>query len=294
LFIFFSRSSPKLLDLQAYANGPVIMRFHFGILLCFLVINVSAGGTRAAYERMFVWFAYQAEIDYLWNTEGNLNNLQICHSKQGTGPRGGLTFNEFVQYTNLGTNGQSGQKPQVQVATTLQVDRTAQNLFRNRNNGWLAPRWQIPNNIIRSANGRYDNMLFEVSRVVWDIKSKGIDNSNLRSAIDAIQKVVITREIDYERYRMPALKASSDFTGSKKVTWVTDQLVIKYEAKAEKIDIPATEANNPSQPSIAQRIDTWEKNTYFADENDGVTRSNHKQAILSSQRCENMAKTGHC
>ncbi|KPM45270.1 hypothetical protein AK830_g1306 [Neonectria ditissima] len=279
------------------------MRFYFGILLSFLVVNVSAGGIRGAYECMFVWFAYQAQIDYLMQTDGDLKALQICSGQKGSTPGGTLTFNEFIEYTNRGPNGVSNTNPNVPDADTLQGDKTAQNLYGHKT--WLANRWKVPNNIIRSANGKYDTMMLEVSRVVWDIQSKGILNTNIRSAIDAIQKVVISREIDYEKYRMPAMKADPAFTDRNQVTWVTDQLVLRTEKSAEKIDIVDTQAKNPAQPNIAQRIDTWEKTTYFADSTPakgsngnpttkGQVASNHKRAVVNSQRCEKVAKTGHC
>ncbi|KAH6871570.1 hypothetical protein B0T10DRAFT_500489 [Thelonectria olida] len=270
------------------------MRFFFGILLCFLVVNVSAGGIRGAYERMFVWFAYQAQIDYLMQTDGHLDHLEICPTEEGTGRENTLTFNEFIQYTNLAADGTKAPMPSVKEAVTLQVDKTAQSLYSHK--GWLENRWQVPGNIInmKGTGGGYDRMMLEVSKVVWGIKNNGIDNTKLRNAIDAIQKVVISREIDYEKYRMPAMKADPAFTGQNKVTWVTDQLVLRSEPKAEKLDIVDTQAKNPGISGLAKKIDTWEKTTYFADKTDGPNRSRHKRAVMNSQRCVNMATTGSC
>ncbi|KAL7960289.1 hypothetical protein V8C34DRAFT_303128 [Trichoderma compactum] len=75
------------------------MKISLCLVICLLAIKATAGGIRNAYERMFVWYAYQAEIEYAREKHKtfSINNLQICPGKDGSGKDHTLTFGEFLE-----------------------------------------------------------------------------------------------------------------------------------------------------------------------------------------------------
>ncbi|OQE36107.1 hypothetical protein PENCOP_c012G03168 [Penicillium coprophilum] len=89
------------------------MKLPFVLCLFTIVSTVFAGGIRGAYERMFIWYAYQAQIDGLMKTYGNLDALTICPYDVGSGREETLLFNEFIEVTNRESNADRGAIPPI-------------------------------------------------------------------------------------------------------------------------------------------------------------------------------------
>jgi hypothetical protein len=77
------------------------MRLCFAAVLSFLLSLAAAGGIRGAYERLFIWYAYQAQLEHLRVIgDTKFEGLTICPHDYGTRDDGTLTFNEFIEVCN--------------------------------------------------------------------------------------------------------------------------------------------------------------------------------------------------
>ena len=98
------------------------MRFSFALLLSCLSTGVLAGGIRGAYERMFIWYVYQAHITDLDWRYSSVDDIEILRDGFGTAkPHGTLTFNEFIEYVNRPRNAKPGTIPSVSNSRTPEV-----------------------------------------------------------------------------------------------------------------------------------------------------------------------------
>ena len=268
------------------------MNLSLALVLCFLIVNAAAGGVRGAYERIFIWYAYQAEIEYLTEKDGNLNNLRICPTEYGSGPQGTLTFNEFIEYTNREGNSK-GPIPQIlRPGQELNVDRVANAMWK-RQPEWLKSRWPRPQNM--HINGpSYNDLLKEIANEVDKFKGTlGTNNKNIQAATRAVDLVEKTRLVDYEKYRIPELLKSPDFTGENKVNWVFDNYQFSGMSNPKAINMEATEEENPGK-DVKNRVSNWEQSVYFnsKDLEENEVRKGHKNAWFQSYKVANFVVTG--
>ncbi|KAL5362440.1 hypothetical protein BJX96DRAFT_177153 [Aspergillus floccosus] len=274
------------------------MRLSFSIVFFYLSTIVLAGGLRGAYERLFLWYAYQAEVEMLNQRDGNLNRLTICPSEYGSGKDGTLTFNEFIEVTNRNGINTKGTIPSISTSLTPPVDSTAQRMAKR--DDWVRDTWQNTKTVI---SGTVYNTIFErAAKVVWQAKAIiGSNHPSILRATDAIQKVVISRKIDYEEWRMPAMESAPEFTGENKVKFETWEVVLASYGDAREFDLDLTIQNNKGQENIAQRVDDWVQR-YHSDtapsrdgtKTEGEVRSGHFNALRKAQRAESMVLRGSC
>jgi hypothetical protein len=129
-----------------------------------------------------------------------------------------------------------------------------------------------------------------------DMIYENAENDFVLKATRAIQMVVISRKIDYEKHRMPELKAT--FPDVKFVTW---DLQMQAEPRAQDLDLQATIDANPSEDNLSQRIEDWERQ-YHADvtprpggrTTEGEFRLAHWNAIKAAKSAENRVVQGGC
>ncbi|KAG7417318.1 hypothetical protein DER46DRAFT_696418 [Fusarium sp. MPI-SDFR-AT-0072] len=274
------------------------MRLSFGLILLFFIVNALAGGIRGAYERMFVWYAYQANIDFLENgLQGkdklNLDNLEICKGQSGSGRHGTMTFKEFVGFTNRDSKGKT---PSLARWRDLPdnnppyYDKTAQALLDKG----ATSNWVKTADIVEDATS-YTKLLPEVSKVVYGFSnSLPGDNSNLRKARICIGQVEKTRQVDYDRYRIPAMKASPDFKDYK-IEPLQLVLGTKQGSSTAILDLDVVAQDNNVKPSdFKKKVRNWETNTFFKDPVNGPKASSHLSALKGSKRAVRLAETGSC
>lgn len=275
------------------------MRLSFGLILLFFTFNALAGGIRGAYERMAVWYAYQANIDFL---EGglkgtdklNVNKLEICQGQSGKGRHGTMTFEEFILFTN---RDEKGVVPSPRRGWNLPgssptyYDRTAQNLVDKRA---MSKKWYGTRGIIKSA-GSYVNLLPAVSRAVYKFsQSLPGDNINVRNSRLCVEKVVQTRQVDYDKYRIPAMKASAEFKDLKIEPY---ELVLgtKKGSSTAVLDLDAVAAdNNLNAATFQQKVDDWEDNVLPKDPVYGKEAPGHAASLRASKMALSVANTGTC
>ncbi|RSL54092.1 hypothetical protein CEP54_010085 [Fusarium duplospermum] len=287
------------------------MKLSLGCLLFFLSVYVIAGGIGGAYERIFIWFAYQATIDAWEKDQGkvNVNDLDICKGQKGSGRHGTLKYNEFIQFTNkFERNGQTT-LPTLKAFTPPDgnIDRAAQNLL---DNGGVRPTWFSTRDVVQGAN-TYDNLVRATGGVLWDAKGylddNGAKNNFVTKAEDAVHKVVQCRTVAYDFYRIPEMKKYTDFEKYKIEPFYYNLGTVKGSQNAY-IDIPQmAHDNGVSEATLRQEIADFEKNHLFQDQTGsgqydrsgnektkGQSASGHKRAIEGAEDGESIAKTGSC
>ncbi|KAF5631722.1 hypothetical protein F52700_6644 [Fusarium sp. NRRL 52700] len=274
------------------------MRLSLGLLLLFFVINALAGGIRGAYERMFIWYAYQANIDLLETSlQGkdklNLDNLEICKGQTGSGRHGTMTFKEFIGFTNRDAQGRT---PSLARWRDLPdnnppyYDRTAQALLDKR----ATSMWFKTEDIVQHATS-YTKLLPEVGNVVYELgNSLPGDNSNIRKARVCIGQVEKTRQVDFDRHRIPALKASPEFKDYK-IEPLQLVLGTKQGTSTAVLDLEVIAQDNNVKPAdFKKKVKNWENKTFFTDPVNGLTARKHKSALKSAKEAVSIAETGSC
>jgi hypothetical protein len=218
------------------------------ILLLFLVTNVLAGGLRGAYERLFIWFAYQAENEWLEQNPGAQRRIM-------PGRQHPLTFIQFIDWSNTG--GGPWVRPADIKDGDVTVARTAGALVGKRQ---VAGTWQVTREVIHGAG--YDAMLRGVGQVVYTMKTTGnnplpADNPNIIAATQALDNVVNARSVDYEKYRMPEMRSALEFQG---IQWGGWNVQFSSEGRAWKLDLQETldlNAGRRDPMELARQIDDW-------------------------------------
>jgi hypothetical protein len=275
------------------------MKLSLGLILLFLVVNALAGGIRGAYERMSIWYAYQANIDVLeGNLKGtdklNVDKLEICQGQSGKGRHGTMTFEEFILFTNRDAKGvvppprRGWNLPE---GSPTYYDRTAQNLLDKRA---VSQKWYGTRGIIKSA-GSYVVLLPEVSKALYKYsQSLPGDNINLRNSRLCVEKVVQTRQVDYDLYRIPAMKASAEFKDLKIEPY---ELVLgtKKGSSTAVLDLNEVAADNNINPTVfKQKVNDWEDNVFPKDPIYGQKAQGHLGSLRGSKRALRLANTGKC
>ncbi|RBQ72287.1 hypothetical protein FVER14953_20616 [Fusarium verticillioides] len=275
------------------------MRLSLGLILLFFIFNALAGGIRGAYERMSIWYAYQANIDllegYLKGTDKlNVNKLEICSGKSGSGRHGTMNFEEFILFTNRDAKGvvpaprRGWNLPQ---SSPTYYDRTAQNLVDKRA---MSHKWYGTRGIIKSAKS-YVNLLPEVSGAPYKFgQSLPGNNINVRNSRLCVEKVVQTRRVDYDLYRIPAMKASAEFKDLKIEPY---ELVLgtKKGSSTAVLDLDAVAAdNNLNAAAFQQKVNDWEDNVFPKDPIYGLHAKGHAGSLRASKEAFNLANTGTC
>ncbi|KAK4085280.1 uncharacterized protein Triagg1_270 [Trichoderma aggressivum f. europaeum] len=267
------------------------MKISLCLAICLLTIEATAGGIRGAYERMFVWYAYQAEIEYAREKHKtfSINNLQICPRKEGSGKDQTLTFGEFLELSNRNGNAQ-GATPKLTSKGTLW--KTAGAILDLQGRYAMKPRWKTPSNIAPSAKNSYTDMLKEVAKVLAKCKKEmGNDGSNAKLASGALNELTNWRKADYDLHRVPALKKDPNF---KKIEWEFWTIQVPGEEKKMKniwnkhINWQATADNAANSwyeniADIKKHVLDWERNTYFQGP-EGARAKKHKNAIAEVQK----------
>ncbi|KAJ4315420.1 hypothetical protein N0V84_008367 [Fusarium piperis] len=287
------------------------MKLPLGFLLFFLSVYVIAGGIGGAYERIFIWFAYQATIDarFADTKQVDVNKLDICRGQKGKGRHGTLDYNEFIQFTNRFERNGAITLPTLKVFTPPDnnIDRAAQNLL---DNGGVRPMWFSTNDVVQGA-GSYDGLVRAAARVLWDAKGylpdNGAKNNFVIKAEDAVHKVVQCRTVAYDFFRIPEMKKYSGFDKYKIEPFNYNLGTVKGSQNAY-IDIPQmAHDNGVSEETLRQEFDDFEKNHFFKDQTGsgqydrngvektkGQSAQGHKVAIEGAEDGESIAKTGSC
>jgi hypothetical protein len=236
--------------------------------------------------------AYQAQIEGLLSKFGNLDALTICPLSFGSGREGTLTFNEFIGLSNGEYNGPENNIPSITDNQRPDVDRMANILHKG--SSLMKNTWPGTQNIVQSTG--YIGMLEHAGKVVWEWREVAVSQDSALKATRAIQMVVKSRQIDYERYRMPELEAH--FSDVKFVTW---DLQLQAAPNAKELDLAATIENNPGVNDLADKINSWVE-AYHGDtslvpgssKTKGANRLSHLNAMKAAQRTETFAIQGHC
>ncbi|KAJ4215856.1 hypothetical protein NW759_009715 [Fusarium solani] len=287
------------------------MKLSLGFLLFFLSVYVIAGGIGGAYERIFIWFAYQATIDawYADEKKVDVNKLDICRGKKGNGRYGTLNYNEFIQFTNKFDRNGAITLPALKsfTAPDNNIDRAAQNLL---DNGGVRPTWFSTRDVVQGAN-TYDSLVRKAGGVLWDAKGylpeNGAKSNFVIKAEDAVHKVVQCRTVAYDFYRIPEMKKYPGFEKYKIEPFYYNLGTVKGSQNAY-IDIPQmAHDNGVSEATLRQEIADFEKNHLFQDQTDsgqfdrngvektkGKSAEGHKWAIEGAEDGEKIAKTGSC
>ncbi|KAG5746619.1 hypothetical protein H9Q69_003839 [Fusarium xylarioides] len=274
------------------------MRLSFGLILLFFVVNALAGGIRGAYERMYVWYAYQANIDLLENgLQGkdklSLDNLDIYKGQTGSGRHGTMTFKEFIGFTNRDAKGRT---PSLSKWRDLPdnnppyYDRTAQALLDKK----ATAMWFKTEDIVEHATS-YTKLLPEAGGVVYGLSnSLPGDNSNIRKALVCIGQVEKTRQVDFDRYRIPAMKDSPEFKDYK-IEPLQLVLGTKQGSSTAVLDLDVIAQDNNVKPAdFKKKVKNWENKTYFTDPANGSIARKHFSALKSAKQAVRIAETGSC
>ncbi|KAF9766578.1 hypothetical protein IL306_000999 [Fusarium sp. DS 682] len=274
------------------------MRLSLGLFFLFFIVNVSAGGIRGAYERMFVWYAYQANIDMLekdlkGKDKLNLDGLEICKGQSGSGRHGTMSFQEFIGFTNRDAKGKTPSPARwksLPNGNPPRFDQTAQLLLDKG----ATSNWEKMTEILPSANS-YTKLLPEISKVVYKFsQSLPADNGNISRARASVGQVEKTRQVDYDRYRIPAMKASPEFK---------DYVIKPYQivlgtvkgSSTELLDLSVLAQDNELKLSNVKRtVGDWERKTFFNDPINGPIAKRHEGALKASSRAVRIATTGSC
>ncbi|PNP52629.1 hypothetical protein THARTR1_06794 [Trichoderma harzianum] len=275
------------------------MKISLCLAICLLTIQAAAGGIRGAYERLFVWYAYQAEIEYARGKHKtfSINDLQICPGKKGKGKDDTLTFGEFLELSNRNGNARAA-LPKVGLKGSL--GETAGAILGLNGRYAMKPRWETPNNIVPSAKNRYTNMLKEVAKVLAKCKKElGNNSKDIGLASEALDRVNEWRLADYDLNRVPALKKDPNF---KKIDWKFWTIKKPKGGQNmdhiwnEHIDWQGTVDNAANSwyediADIEKHVLDWERNTYFQGP-DGARAKTHKNAIVEVQKAINISNNG--
>ncbi|KAH0491202.1 hypothetical protein TgHK011_002643 [Trichoderma gracile] len=264
------------------------MRVSLCLGVCLLIVHAIAGGIRGAFERLYVWWAYQAEIEYAHKVfdSFDVSKLQICHGQRGTGPGGTLTFSEFLEFSNRQGNTRGAVTDKTFDPSS--IGDTADKLLKLEGQYQLQERWPSPTNIISSSRGRYTNMLDEVSKVLSTCKQGLGDRGSIGSALDAFTRVIEWRKVDYDKHRFPALKNSKDFEAIKDWRfWIVGGERDNKGLWRKHIDFETTIASAQNSgykdiENLESHVLDWERTTYFKG-TDGATASRHKHTIVAIQ-----------
>ncbi|KAJ3456751.1 hypothetical protein MRS44_016774 [Fusarium solani] len=264
------------------------MKLSLGFLLFFLSVYVIAGGIGGAYERIFIWFAYQATIDawYADEKKVDVNKLDICRGKKGNGRYGTLNYNEFIQFTNKFDRNGAITLPALKsfTAPDNNIDRAAQNLL---DNGGVRPTWFSTRDVVQGAN-TYDSLVRKAGGVLWDAKGYLPRMAPRATSIPEMKKYP-----GFEKYKIePFYYNLGTVKGSQNAY----------------IDIPQmAHDNGVSEATLRQEIADFEKNHLFQDQTGsgqfdrngvektkGKSAEGHKWAIEGAEDGEKIAKTGSC
>ena len=285
------------------------MRFFFALILSCLSTGVLAGGIRGAYERMFIWYVYQAHIADLDWRDSNVDNIEILRNGFGTvKPHGTMTFNEFIEYVNRPKGAKKGEVPSVSNSRMPEVTKTALELLNKR----LVPDWPNPSAVIGSARS-YNDLLPEVAKVASRTREANKADAQpsvhalLDEALKAMDNVIDQRLADYERFRYDPLTKAKEFEG---LRWSSREVSVDNgpkEPKSQKVvNVEATILGNPNWPDIdklGEKIQKWERDVFFTDKTpsdipkykkDGKTlgdvRSSHNNAVSQAKQAREMFK----
>ncbi|OIW29064.1 hypothetical protein CONLIGDRAFT_670773 [Coniochaeta ligniaria NRRL 30616] len=284
------------------------MRFPILLALFFLTTTAVAGGIRRSFEIMTLWYTYQARIEELWASEGNLNNLDIIPIQFGRGPHGTLTFNQFVEYVARRPNTLPRTPPFYFVAENNlapDISRTANNMWmnvqkRNLDIPALWDNWQTTDGQYRIIKGArsYKGLMEQIGNIIWDMSQSGHlagDNPNIARARDALEMVRVNRQFDYDRFYVPAVKAAPEFAG---VTWKEGTPISQRgeEGKSPVLWLEQTLEANSNRPDLDDELISWREHTYFAepDEDEGVHRRRHWVTYEMVRQAGEIATTGVC
>ncbi|EGR51450.1 uncharacterized protein TRIREDRAFT_104354 [Trichoderma reesei QM6a] len=264
------------------------MRVSLCLSVCLLILHAIAGGIRGAFERLYIWWAYQAEIEYAHKVfdSFDVSKLQICHGQRGSGPGATLTFAEFLELSN-----RQGNTKGAVTSKTFKPDSigsTAEIMLKLTGQYQMQERWPRPTNIISSSQGRYTDMLDEVSNVLSKCKQDLGDSRSINLALDAFTRVIRWRKADYEKHRFPALKSNKDFEAIKEWRfWTVGGDKRNKGLWRNYIDFEGTiaSAHNSGYKDIENlesHVLNWERTTYFKG-TDGARASQHKHTIVAIQ-----------
>lgn len=158
----------------------------------------------------------------------------------------------------------------------------------------MSQRWYGTLGIIKSA-GSYVFLLPEVSRALYKFsQSLPGDNINVRNSRLCVEKVVQTRQVDYDLYRIPAMKASAEFKDLKIEPY---ELVLgtKKGSSTAVLDLDAVAADNNLSPVVfQQKVDDWEDNVFPKDPIYGQKAKGHRDSLRASKTALHLANTGTC
>ncbi|KAL2784263.1 hypothetical protein BJX66DRAFT_344188 [Aspergillus keveii] len=191
------------------------MKLSFLALLTSVVTHVFAGGIRRGYELLYVWYAYKAETE--WLLQHNLDPVEeryLLPGIKGSGEHGTLKLNEFLDWTNrnaadnpsnLGevfpvdrTNPEASEEPD--------VDRGARKIYVLLENDRMPERWPNTKILLPPGPFGYGPLMMQTAKTIWEVSQDTPDTDTKTKALlakflNALYKMVIAREIDYEKYR---------------------------------------------------------------------------------------------
>ncbi|KAL2833015.1 hypothetical protein BDW59DRAFT_157154 [Aspergillus cavernicola] len=150
------------------------------------------------------------------------------------------------------------------------------------------------------AKSSYGPLMNTTADTVWAVKGDEPDSAmkaDLANSINALQKMVISREIDYEGHRFDALKNAFP-----SVSLEYDNVVLQTTKGAKSLNIAETMKANPGENNLEQRIADWTKNTYHTDttmnsvfgKTEGKVRLEHFNALQDIKRAASVAQSGVC
>ncbi|KAI1361352.1 hypothetical protein F5Y08DRAFT_314929 [Xylaria arbuscula] len=219
------------------------MKLNVAVLCLALAVSVSARGSAGAYERLYYWFVYRAEVTVYGSDSDKWTMGGGC---MGSGTHDSCTFNQFINWVSNGEADENPSYPETNFNPTSQEDinNAADSLSDAINSGDLED--VVASRVNKNAKGwfaTWRNVAHATYAAKAEVVSRGdsvntVIGDELKMAEFCLNSVDAYRRLDhFEKMRTHFNNKFPDLT----VVW---RVKTTNEIEWREIDVPATHTMN--------------------------------------------------